>query len=453
MVTAGLTVAEKDALQRLYDAGVARGTEYNLFAQDRSTVALGFLVFALHDSTYFKDFWTQPGYEGTSGEANSQVAPGTGTVTSVPATGTGLRFDAVTSLGFATDRAKGYRITFTSGALAGRTVRYHIANNAPKGGASSTSNAFTVTGFGGTLNGLAAGDTFSIDNRDFLAWSYYYRHTTNCELTYHQRYCQGGAPIYVQRPARVQQSLSLGHLSGKIRVPVVRQAASADPLARPATLSPVFDRIRDFQTSKGIDGLRTYWVENGLHAAFPTGNLITRAVPYSVQAAPMLHGFMVMDRWVDQGITPPDSTVVNVTPQDVTFPRTAAERKGIQPVVNGTANDLADVTVTAGTNVELNGQAESPINATLTRYEWDFGDDPGLTDYDCGHGTAPSAPALPGCDGGSLTPASAITAPANHVYATPGTYVATVRVYDNTDAIGPNDGIQNLSRVVVRVIP
>jgi predicted esterase len=34
MVTAGLSAAEKDALQQLYDAGVARGTEYNLFGQD-----------------------------------------------------------------------------------------------------------------------------------------------------------------------------------------------------------------------------------------------------------------------------------------------------------------------------------------------------------------------------------------------------------------------------------
>lgn len=452
MVTAGLSVAEKDALQRLYDAGVARGTEYNLFAQDGATVGLGFPVFTLHDSTYFKDFWTQPGYEGTSGEADSQVAHATGTVTSLSATSPGLQFDALTSRGFAANRAKGYRITFTSGALAGQTVRYHIANNAPKGAASSTSNTFTITGLGGTLNGLSAGDTFTIDNRDFLAWTYYYRHTTNCELPYQQRYCQGGAPIYVQRPARVQQDLSLGDLSGKIRVPIVFQAASADPITRPATLSPVIARIRDFQASEGIDGLRTYWVENGLHATVPPANLITRAVPYSVQAAPLLYGFMVMDRWVDQGITPPDSTVVNVTPQDVTFPRTAAERKGIQPVVHGTANDLADVTVTAGTNVQLNGQAESPIGATLTRYEWDFGDDPG-PDYDCAHGTAPNAPTLPGCSGGSLTPASTITTPANYVYATPGTYVATVKVYDNTDALGPFDGIQNLSRIVIRVTP
>jgi len=57
---------------------------------------------------------------------------------------------------------------------------------------------------------------------------------------------------------------------------------------------------------------------------------------------------------------------------------------------------------------------------------------------------------LPDC-GGGVTPASRLSVPAMHVYSTPGTYIATVRVTDDTDNPGPLDGIENLARVVVMV--
>jgi PKD domain len=115
----------------------------------------------------------------------------------------------------------------------------------------------------------------------------------------------------------------------------------------------------------------------------------------------------------------------------------------LQPTVTATADGEPHITVRAGATVLFDGIAASPI-AKIAKYEWDF---EGNNSYDCD--SDPATP-LPDC-GGPLTAAPEVALPAMHVYGTPGTYVATVRIHDDTDNPGPFDGIENVARVIVIV--
>ena len=462
LLTAGLTPAQAEALNQLYDSGFVRGSEFYMPRIDPFTVGLGYF-FTLLDSTYFDDFWTQPGYEGHDGLAAAEVVSGvTGRITSLPFFSTlpdptaiplpRMAFEATLSHSYATNRAKGYQITFTSGVKAGQT--FDIAIAAAIGTPNSVNQSISITGQNGGLDGIAVGDTFVMDNRKFVAWTYYHRHITDCDLAHQQRFCANDKPIYVQRPEPVRERMRRRDtmLDGTIRVPVVLSAGVWDPLTWSASFAPYFDRVRAYQAENRIDGLRLYWTENVSHGD-PIADHANRAVEFRTRGSTLLYSLLLLDRWVDQGIVPPDSTVMRMTPGSVVLPATAAERKGIQPVVVGTANGIRDLTVRSGANVRLDGLAESPFGQTIVRYEWDFGDDAGAPDYDCAEGSAPGAPVLPRCDGGAPTSGARISTPAEHVYATPGTYFATVKVYDGTDVLGPFDGFRNLSRVVLRVVP
>jgi hypothetical protein len=93
--------------------------------------------------------------------------------------------------------------------------------------------------------------------------------------------------------------------------------------------------------------------------------------------------------------------------------------------------------------VSLDGVAASPIG-NIAKYEWDFESD---NEYDC---DSDPATELPDCSG-PLAPAPEMSTPAQYVYGTPGVFVATVRVTDDTDNPGPFDGLENLARVVIEV--
>src|SRR5207248_5612143 len=121
LTQAGLTAAEADALTKLYNVGAPAGAEWGWSQTDPATIGLAFRKFtkAGDDPTYFDDFWTKPGYEGTTGEANAQLVQGlSGTVSAVGAPDAeGRIFSFGSSPGFPAGTLKGYNVRFTSGAL------------------------------------------------------------------------------------------------------------------------------------------------------------------------------------------------------------------------------------------------------------------------------------------------------------------------------------------------
>jgi len=77
--------------------------------------------------------------------------------------------------------------------------------------------------------------------------------------------------------------------------------------------------------------------------------------------------------WVEKGVRPPASTSYKVVDGQVEVPPTAAERKGIQPVVSLKANGGARADVKAGKTVRFSAIVKMPPNAgKVLSAEWDF---------------------------------------------------------------------------------
>jgi hypothetical protein len=429
-----LTPAEQAALDRIYAAGAARGSEFKFTQTADSSVTLGYAAFRLFDPTYFDDFWTTPGYAGYEGEVDAQVVEGVaGTVSTLGAPNAGGYVLSFSDASKALDPGaiKGWRLTVTSGALAGQS--FHVASH--------TANQITIAGYGGALNGLAAGDAYTLSNRDFLAWQHYHEHIAQCEFPEYAGDCDGRVSRRPERPWRVQRAYARhsGELTGRIGKPVVSTAQALDHLVYPPIIARYFDKVRDVLGHKARRRLRVYWNENVTH-----GNPLPGEANRIVERDSSWHvAFQAMVRWVERGVPPPPDTVVTVTPGSVTFPATAAERRGIQPTVTARANNQARIVVPAGSLVHLDGLAASPVRR-IARYDWDFEGD---SRYDC---SSDVGSGLPAC-GAAFTPGREVSTPAAFIYLNRGTYTATVRVHDDADNPGPFDGVENLSRVVVVV--
>jgi PKD domain len=365
---------------------------------------------------------------------DDQVVEGvTGTVTAVGAAnanGQIFSFDDTTK-SFAVNGVKGWRVTITSGALQGEV--FHVGTN--------TASRLNVTGYAGTLNGLAVGDRYELSNRDFLAWQHYHQHIAECEFPEYARECVGRHPIKIQRPQSVQQLLRRhgATFTGRLGKPVVAVNQDLDHLVWPPVAHRYFNLARDVLGRKADERLRVYMNENVTHGN-PAGNEQHRVVE---RDSSWLLVFRILTDWVERGIRPPDDTVVSVEPGSVTFPESAKKRRGIQPTVSARANNATRIVVPAGSLVHFDGVAESPIGK-IARYDWDF---EGNSQYDC---SSDATTGLPACSSG-FTPARKIGTPASHLYTTPGVYTPTVRVHDDTNNSGAFDGLENLSRIVVVV--
>jgi hypothetical protein len=151
----------------------------------------------------------------------------------------------------------------------------------------------------------------------------------------------------------------------------------------------------------------------------------------------MLHqALRDLSAWVERGVAPPASTNYRVDDAQVLVPPTAAERKGIQPVVALTANGGARADIHAGQSVEFVGVIEAPPKAgAVVAAQWDFD----------GSGSFAT--------GETFTPAPRIEVRKSHTFTRPGTYFITLRGAGQRqgDAATPYARIYNLARARVVV--
>jgi hypothetical protein len=142
--------------------------------------------------------------------------------------------------------------------------------------------------------------------------------------------------------------------------------------------------------------------------------------------------------WVEKGVLPPPQTVYKVVDGQVEIPPTAAERKGIQPVVTLTANGGTRADVGVGQPVTFAGVIEVPPNTgTVVAAEWDFE----------GAGNYPDTEAL------KDTQSPRVAVKTTHTFMKPGTYFPALRAASQRqgDAKTPYARAVNLDRVRVVV--
>jgi hypothetical protein len=175
---------------------------------------------------------------------------------------------------------------------------------------------------------------------------------------------------------------------------------------------------------QGPEGLATKfrlrWTENAEHvpAEFVPSQPGRHSSTTLIDYRPLIEqGLLDVCRWVEDGIEPV-GTNFSYADGRITLPATAAERGGVQPVVQATANGSSRAHVKVGEPVTLEVHAECPPGGgTIIAAQWDFD----------GSGTYPFT--HPEVDGSS--PEVRLTT--THAWDAPGTYFATVLVHSHVD--------------------
>jgi len=456
---AGLTEEEREALLEVTRFGFPPRAWFNF-----QKIAFGYTgVFTVlvdrivdGDPTYFQDFWSQPGYLGfhppeslTKARIQHHTkiaalmmpdeARAMGLPLTMPAaqTQSGVNFPAALKIAdLPQGNLQGASIILKSGGAQGHI--FYIAG---------VIRDLVMIGFGaGHFQAMAAlrpGDEIEIDNSIYLATQTYHRHQIPAPEYYvwNQYKGQDGKPLYPQRPPLPGQEVQSGGAtqSGRFHGKVIVMQALWDEAAYPWSADWYRTRVKAALGPQFEDRYRLYYVDNTMHTTQNAGPndprpvATTRVISYQGVLQQALRDLAA---WVEKGVAPPESTTYKVVDGQVIVPPSAAERKGVQPVVSVQANGGSRTDAKVGETVEFRAVAEAPPNAgVIVKAEWDFE----------GAGEYPIV--------SEIKPQSSVAVRVKYAFSKPGTYFPALRVTLNRhgNANSPYAQVQNLGRVRVVV--
>jgi hypothetical protein len=459
---AGLTVEQRTALATLYELGFPRGAEDQIYAV---TIALNGVVPGLRDFDpgYFEDFWTEPGYGGTTASVRASRVQRVCKVVRVlsaaeisadPAIMEGLNpyqhlsVDAIASrrpdapIGVVLDgvsprEAIGADLTVRTGVASGRTLLSLGGNRDVTIAAGGRRNM--STGF----EDVAEGDEVFVDNSDFLAYAGFTRHQDE-DYPEFDTFRVDGRPIFPQRKQATGSPdlyfVAPYEAAFDQKVIVVQNAHDAQCWPCAAE-----NLRRLLVTRRGSDkDLRIWLTEHAMH--LPTGPRVpegprpvssTRLIDYRGHVHQAVTDMMA---WVENDTEPPASTAYRRSADGaVILPSDARERQGIQPVVALTVNGGSRADVVVGDTVEFEAVAAAPPGGgTIVAVEWDF------------DGTGAFPRQEPGLEGTSAT----VRVAQKFAFDEPGVYFPCVRVtaHRNGDVASAQRRLINLGRARVVVL-
>ena len=308
---------------------------------------------------------------------------------------------------------KGLILTVKTGQAAGKQVQI---------GRIEENRIYLTEGFGmdnitETLDLIAAGDEVHLDNSDYIAIQTYHRHQvpTTDYHAWDQFRDENGEPLYPQQKTLVGPVFcGMGpgcEQNGLIRGKIIICAALLDEQAYPWQADWYRRKISSVHDGNVEDYCRLYYFDNVLHDDITASVDELHATTY---IAGLKQALLDLAAWVEKGTEPLPSSNYRVDVGSVTVPETAAERGGLQAVVDLYADGEKCARVKQGEAVEFEAKAEVPADAgALTYVEWSF---EGETDF-------PEKGEWSLQDEGRKGTAKAV-----HVYQKPGTYFAVVRV-------------------------
>jgi hypothetical protein len=463
---AGLDVDQREALADLYRAGFPRGAEFML-RPGYAPIGYGMTTLYAHDPGYFDAFWTEPGYVGYDRpevvapmriQTEATVAavltprelfpPGTPSdmVERFAAMFGGLDVPVAAMFEDPEDleerKLLGATLRFTSGAANGRLLYAAMVLGAVVVGSSYA--------FGETFEGVVPGDRVLIDNAHSIAFRFAYRHEITVEEDrfgdVHPEWRHltvDGIAVYPQRrPAWTFETtfaseLYLHQFAGKMLL--VQNALDGTNL--PSHGHNYATRVRDARTDAD-DVFRLYWTDHAAHGPasfYPPGDppvVTTRVVDYGGLLGQALADLIA---WVEDGVEPPPSTNYSWSRDGcLTLDPNAAERGGLQPVVELTGDGSDRAVIAPGEPVNFEVVAEVPPGAgSIVAIEWDF------------EGTGAWDVSNDDVDG----TATCVERSRKHSYRQPGTYFPAVRVWSSRsgDVSAQLFRIANLGRARVVV--
>ena len=381
------------------------------------------------DPTYNEDFWTKPGYLG--GTPDSSVAQerfhfDTTIARVIEGPVKQLVLTSVPDRDFSDAH-----LVISSGASAGQSIPIASIHGNTLGFAFAANHA--------AVSGIQAGDRVQIDNSWALALQTYHRHQvpTPDMVGWNQFRDSSGQPTYPQREvligpvaaAGTAGCIPTGNLQGKMLV--LQCLMDIDALAWQADWYR--SKVQQSLGSRLEESFALWFIDHAQHDNPATKQAHAHTVSFRGALQQALRD---VSAWVEKGVRPAD-TRYEVTQSQVTVPATAAQRQGIQPIVELQANGGVRTQVKVSQPVRFTATIEVPPNAgTVVAAEWDF---EGAGDYPV------SAPID--------NPQSVVRLSATHSFAKPGTYFAVLRATSQRqgDATTPYGRIQNIARVRVVV--
>jgi hypothetical protein len=441
----GFDEEQKQALREVTQMGLAPQSWFRYLRTSLSyTAVFAQLLDGVYrlDPTYFTDLWTKPGYFGANTTKSLLKAriQHTTTIkrmlTAKQLAAIGLDFYpmpdniknetdaapvAIQLASYPEGDLSGATIKLTSGPAAGNWVYTLVMYK----------NVAVIT-YGENnspdLGKMKEGDQVLVDNSIYLASQTYHRHKNPGQeyQVWNQFRKPDGSNMYPQRPLladHYNQLSGTGTIQdGNFSAKMILVESAMDEIAFPWQAEWYRKQVGK-HAEKGIDEkFRIYMVDKSMHTPpdrmtpwiIPAEN--TRIVSYIPVIQQALRD---LTQWCEKGIPPPQSTNFAVVDGQIQMPDSAAERKGIQPVVNLVANGGEVATIKRGESVQFVGQVEVPPDAgKVVAAEFDFN----------GLGTYPVSGEIQSVN------ETAVIIKANQSFWIRGTYFPALRVYSQRPA-------------------
>jgi hypothetical protein len=458
-----LNSEEKEALQEVTRMGFPPTAWFNYKTLGEGAFPILFNLVRAQDPTYFKsDFWTVSGYQGTNPPKSLQQARvqlktkitkiiSTGKGDEAPKARAGVdtawnQFQADAPYVFEVESVPSETLRdafmlIQSGEGAGKDVAIaKIVDNTVVPGVNPFAGDNTQL-----LKSIKVGDEVQIDNSDALAAQYYHRYQVPTPDFYVWDQFRGsdGKPLYPQRPKLIGPMITYGGAgslqSGKFKGKMIVVESLMDQDALPWQADWYRTKVKENLGPQLDANFRLWFTDHAVHGdEYPPVDP-TRVVSY---LGVLYQALRDVSAWVEKGVPPPPSTSYKVVDGQIVVPKTASERRGIQPVVSVTANGAVRTEVSVGKPVKFSATIELPPNTgKIVGAEWDFE----------GEGTYPVVQQL--SEGKSNDSGSKVTLTTSHSFSKPGTYFPVLRASSQREGNASTvfARVQNLGRVRIVV--
>lgn len=293
---------------------------------------------------------------------------------------------------------------------------------------------------------IKPGDEVEVNNSNFLAVQTYHRHQVPSKDYYvwDQFRNKDGNPIYPQRRMLIGPMFTMGAAgsvpNGKFKGKMILLGSLWDREAYPWQCDWYCQRVKEYLGDSTNENFRLWYTDHAIHGDY--ANQLddpTHAVAY---IGVLQQALRDLSAWVEKGIAPAATTNYKIVDGQVVIPLTADERKGIQPVVDASANGKKRADIAVGETVTFTAHVDVPKNTgKIVSAAWDFDGSGKFAD-------------VVNLDEAKITNngthAEFIV---KHTFTRPGTYFPTLHIASqrNGDLETPYAHIQNLDRVRVVV--
>lgn len=292
---------------------------------------------------------------------------------------------------------------------------------------------------------IKVGDEVFIDNSNFLSVQTYHRHQVPGKEYKVWDYWRDseGKPLYPQRPMLLGPLFTRGAAgvlpTGKFKGKMILLCSLWDREAFAWQGDFYRDKVKTNLGDKTDNNFRLWFTDKALHGDLSKQEYPTRTVSY---LGVLQQALRDVSQWVENGIEPPATTNYKIEDGQVMVPTTAAERKGIQPVVQLKVNNAKRANIAKGKSVTFSATIDVPPHTgKIVSAEWDFE----------GGGTFPIKTAAK--DFKVSKSGEQVTLTTTYMFSKSGTYFPALRVASQRegDVNTPFARIQNLDRVRVVV--